>query len=61
MTRNTRKIFEGTGQILLPDGSIAVEATGKYMKMPISQIAEGNFADSEWYLLDEEDPSEIDI
>ncbi|QIB70244.1 PaaI family thioesterase [Aminipila butyrica] len=62
MTRNTRKIFEGEGQLLLPDGTVAVEATGKYMKMPVSQIAEGDFVDSEWYLLtNEEDPEEIDL
>ncbi len=62
ITRNTRKIFEGEGQLLLPDGSVAVEATGKYMKMPISQIADGGFSESEWYLMGEEnDPSDIDI
>ncbi|MHC1722650.1 MAG: PaaI family thioesterase [Aminipila sp.] len=62
ITRNTRKIFEGVGQILLPDGSVAVEATGKYMKMPVSEISDGDFVNSEWYLLKEEnDPSEIDL
>ena len=60
ITRNTRKIFEGAGQLILPDGTVAVEATGKYMKMPISEIAEG-FAEEEWYLLDEEDPKTIEI
>ncbi|MGN0711438.1 MAG: PaaI family thioesterase [Anaerovoracaceae bacterium] len=61
ITRNTRKIFEGRGQIFLPDGTVAAEATGKYMKMPISNIAEG-FSESEWYLLeDEEDPEFIEV
>lgn len=62
ITRNTRKIFEGEGQLLLPDGSVAVEASGKYMKMPISKIAEGDYFDSEWYLLEnEEDPESVEI
>lgn len=62
ITRNSRKIFEGTGQLLLPDGSVAVEATGKYMKMPVDKIADEAFSETEWSLLkDEEDPSEIDL
>lgn len=62
VTRNSRKIFEGTGELLLPDGTVAVEASGKYMKMPVGKIAEGDFVDNEWYLLEEEsDPVEIEI
>ncbi|MFV0518599.1 MAG: PaaI family thioesterase [Aminipila sp.] len=62
ITRNSRKIFEGVGQILLEDGSVAVEATGKYMKMPVEKLAEGNFVESEWYLLEgEEDPDSIEL
>jgi uncharacterized protein (TIGR00369 family) len=48
VTRDSRRIFEGTGEIVLADGTVAVEATGKYMKMPIDQIAEGDF-DEEWF------------
>ncbi len=29
-----RRGFSGTGEILLPDGSVAVEASGKYLKLP---------------------------
>jgi len=48
ITRDTRRLFEGTGEILLADGTVAVEATGKYMKMPIGSIADGDF-ESEWF------------
>jgi len=61
ITRDTRKIFEGTGELLLPDGSVAVSAWGKYMRMPVEKIAEEAFIDSEWYLIEEEDPKEIEI
>lgn len=48
ITKDSRRIFEGSGEILLADGTVAVEATGKFMKMPIDQIADGDF-DAEWF------------
>jgi uncharacterized protein (TIGR00369 family) len=54
ITRDSRRLFEGTGEIVLADGTVAVEASGKYMKMPISTIAEGDF-DAEWF----EDPRDL--
>lgn len=32
--------FKGTGELRLPDGTVAVEATGKYWKMPLADIAD---------------------
>lgn len=61
VTRNSRKIFEGEGKLLLPDGEIAATASGKYMKMSVSQIAGDAFAQSEWYYLEEEEPEEIEF
>jgi len=62
VTRNSRKIFEGCGELLLPDGTVAVEAFGRYMKMPVDKIADDDFVDKEWYLLEEEnDPEEMEI
>ena len=39
--RNSRKIFEGEGEIILSSGEVAVTAYAKYVKMPINKIAEG--------------------
>ena len=61
VTKRNRKLFEGTGEILLPDGSVAVEAWGKYMIMPLEKISEGGFVDEEWYQIEEDDPKEIDL
>ena len=61
VTKRNRKLFEGTGDILLPDGSVAVEAWGKYMIMPLEKISEGGFVDEEWYQIEEDDPKEIDL
>lgn len=61
ITENNRRIFEGTGEILLEDGTVAVSAWGKYMKMPCDKITDGDFVKNEWYLLKEDDPEEIEI
>lgn len=60
ITRDTRRIFEGTGEILLANGEVAVTAEGKYMKLPITKIA--NFNDkNDWKLCPlEGDPKEIE-
>ena len=40
ITRNTRLLFEGTGEIILEDGSIAATGYAKYYKMKIDKIIE---------------------
>jgi uncharacterized protein (TIGR00369 family) len=40
------RIFEGTGELFLPDGTVAVEGRGRYIKMPIEQI--GDFDPELW-------------
>ena len=62
ITRDTRRIFEGTGEILLPDGEIAVEGSGKYIKLPLDEIADFDYDEQEWKTIpDENDPQSIDI
>lgn len=60
LTRNTKRIFEGEGKIILENGDIAVTATGKYMKLPIDKIAEVNDEDIAWNKVIKDDISEID-
>jgi acyl-coenzyme A thioesterase PaaI-like protein len=60
ITRDSSRLFEGTGEIVLDDGSVAVEASGKYMKMPIDRIAEGDF-DEEWFDDTRERPETVDV
>lgn len=47
VTRVTDRTFEGTGEIVLENGAVAVEASGIYLKMPLERIAERDFH-SEW-------------
>lgn len=40
ITKENRRLFEGTGELYLPDGTIAVTASGKYIKLPLDSIAD---------------------
>lgn len=61
ITRDTSRLFEGSGEILLPDGQVAVSAHGKYMKMTLSKIAEWDTTGDEWQTVPfENDPEEIE-
>ena len=54
ITNKTRRSFEGTGEILLEDGSVAVSASGKFLRIPLDQIMEpGDTLD--WQVISNED------
>lgn len=40
VTKNGSRMYEAAGEIVLPDGSVAVEATGRYVKMPVDKIVD---------------------
>ena len=62
VTSERSRSFEGTGEIILPNGEIAVSAEGKYIKLTIDKIANDQFLNEEWFLADSsDDPSEIEI
>jgi uncharacterized protein (TIGR00369 family) len=42
------RVFEGSGEILLPDGEVAATGTGKYVKLPLSRIADFDADAEEW-------------
>lgn len=59
ITKHSSRIYEGTGEIVLEDGTVAVEATGRYLRQPIERIADGDFA-REWFIDEREAPEEVD-
>jgi len=62
VTLEGTRSFEGTGEIILPNGEIAVSAEGKYIKLTIDKIANEKFTDEEWFLAGSTDaPEEIEI
>jgi uncharacterized protein (TIGR00369 family) len=60
ITKDSRRLFEGTGETVLDDGTVAVEASGKYLKLPIARIAEGDF-EAEWFADERPLPASIEV
>lgn len=48
--QETSRAFHGTGEILLPDGVVAAECTGTYVKMRLDRIANFDPVIEEWYV-----------
>ncbi|MGL5614684.1 MAG: PaaI family thioesterase [Sarcina sp.] len=62
ITKNGRRAFEGTGEIILENGDVAVTAHGRYMKLPVEKISEGILEEDEWITNErDDDPEEIEI
>jgi Thioesterase superfamily len=61
ITRDTRRLFEGTGEIVLGDGTVAVEASGKYLKQTLADITDGDFAEREWFADPRERPEDVEL
>ena len=61
ITRDTRRLFEGTGEILLADGTVAVRASGKYVKMSLEEITEHGMDESEWFADGRPRPRVVDL
>ena len=62
ITHDTRRIFEGAGEILLLDGEIAVEGKGKYFKLPLDEIADFDYDEQAWkVILSEDDPEAFEL
>lgn len=59
---NNRRLFTGEGELLLPDGTVAVTASAKYMKMKLSDIADPASYGEGWGLYRyDTDPEEIEL
>jgi len=57
--KDTKRTFEGTGEILLADGTVAAQAQGKYMKLPLDKIADFNTDEQEWQVVRSPDDPEF--
>ncbi|MFA6504999.1 MAG: PaaI family thioesterase [Treponemataceae bacterium] len=55
VTKDGGRVYEGSGEILLADGSVAVEASGRYMKLTLDRIAESISDDIEWKVVPKAD------
>lgn len=61
ITRDRGRMFEGTGEIILEDGTVAVEAQGKYVKLPLDGIVNGDFSRTQWFADTLPLPAEIEL
>ncbi|MDF1565901.1 MAG: PaaI family thioesterase [Deltaproteobacteria bacterium] len=62
ITKQNRRFFEGSGELLLPDGTVAATGSGRYLKTPLEQIADFDAEAEEWRVLeDPADPEEVEI
>jgi acyl-CoA thioesterase FadM len=59
---DSRRSFEGTGEILLPDGTVAISGRGRYLKMDITQIADFDHEGDDWRVFEsEDDPLTVEL
>lgn len=62
ITKNSSRFFEGTGELLLQDGTVAAEGYGKYLKIPLEKIADFDVDHQEWRVVTSpEDPKEVNL
>jgi hypothetical protein len=54
IVRDIHWVFEGGGEIYLPDGTVAIEASGKYVKLKLGDIAEAEPTDLGWRVYGED-------
>jgi uncharacterized protein (TIGR00369 family) len=48
VVRQDGRVFEGSGELLLPDGGVAATGAGKYLRLPLSRIADFDTEAQEW-------------
>ncbi len=59
ITKDEKRFFMGSGEVLLQDGSVAIEAEGKYLKMDIDKIADFDVEGDDWVKVDSPDDPEM--
>ncbi len=61
ITNDRGRLFEGEGKILLEDGTVAAEGSGKYLKVKLDQTG-FNLEREEWKITkNPDDPKEIEL
>ncbi len=62
ITKNSSRFFEGTGELLLQDGTVAAEGHGKYLKIALEKIADFDVDHQEWGVVSSpNDPKEFQL
>ena len=62
VTGENKRAFVGSGEILLSDGTVAVEGKGRFLKLPIDKISDFDVEKEEWRIVrSTNDPREVDL
>jgi uncharacterized protein (TIGR00369 family) len=62
IVKDSARFFEGTGEILLPDGTVAVEGHGRYLRLPIERISDTYAEREDWRVVaSADDPAAIAV
>ena len=62
ITKDSNRFFEGTGELLLEDVTIAAQGHGKYLKVPLEKIADFDADAQEWRVVQSnEDPESFEL
>jgi chaperone required for assembly of F1-ATPase len=62
LTNKNSRFFKSTGEIVLESGEVAVVAQGRYMKAPLSKIADFDPEENDWRVVEnEDDPKFIEL
>jgi hypothetical protein len=62
ITKDSQRLFEGTGELILENGEIAATCDGKYLKLPLDDIADFDREENEWRVVPlEHDPKSVEI
>lgn len=61
ITRDRGRLYEGSGELYLPDGTVAASAVGKYLKRNLDQITDSSFIADEWFPPGDPLPDEISL
>jgi acyl-coenzyme A thioesterase PaaI-like protein len=62
ITKESNRLFEGSGELALSNGDIAVTCEGKFLKLPLDDIADFDREKNEWRVVSSDrDPESIEI
>ena len=53
--KDSSRFFEGTGELLLQNGTVAATGHGKYLKVPLEKIADFDVDHQEWQVVQSND------
>jgi uncharacterized protein (TIGR00369 family) len=49
VTKRANRLFVGEGKLLLEDGTVAAEATARYLRVSVDTIAKDGLSDLDWH------------